>query len=312
MIGGVEPAYFILGCTGCGKGALGREIARRVGASILSVDSMKVYRGMDIGTNKPSAATREEIPHFGIDLVDPWETYSVAEYARHAHESIAAIRAAGSIPLLVGGTSLYIKALYDGLFEGPSGDAGLRAELSARIAAGESAALHAELMAVDPAAAERIHVNDERRLIRALEVFRLTGKPLSEHQTQWEAGRPKLNAVRIGIRRERELQNRKTNARVKAMIAAGLEAEVRGLVDDPRGMSETARPAVGYAEFAPYFAGTLSLEKTVERIKINTRQLAKKQRTWHRRWADVQWFDVAESDTAESVADRVLEKVSIV
>jgi tRNA dimethylallyltransferase len=311
MIGGVEPVYFILGCTGCGKGALGREIARQTSGSILSVDSMKVYRRMDIGTNKPSAEIRAAIPHFGLDLVEPWETYSVADYVKHAHSAIADIRAAGSVPLLVGGTSLYIKALYDGLFEGPGSDEALRAELAARIATEGAELVHAELAAVDPASAERIHPNDERRIIRALEVYRLAGKPLSELQTQWEANRPKLNAVRIGIRRERELQNRKTNARVKAMLEAGLVDEVRALYDDPQGLSETARLAVGYAELFPYFEGKTTLEKAIERIKINTRQLAKKQRTWHRRWADVQWFDVAEDDTAESVAARVLAKVEV-
>ena len=173
------------------------------------------------------------------------------------------------------------------------------------------AAGFAELAAVDPASAERIHPNDERRIIRALEVYRLAGKPLSELQTQWEANRPKLNAVRIGIRRERELQNRKTNARAKAMLEAGLVDEVRALYDDPQGLSETARLAVGYAELFPYFEGKTTLDKAIERIKINTRQLAKKQRTWHRRWADVQWFDVAEDDTAESVAARVLAKVEV-
>ncbi|MBT3278984.1 MAG: tRNA (adenosine(37)-N6)-dimethylallyltransferase MiaA [Phycisphaerales bacterium] len=307
----MEPVYFILGCTGCGKGALGREIARQTSGSILSVDSMKVYRRMNIGTNKPSAEIRAAIPHYGLDLVEPWETYSVADYVKHAHSAIADIRAAGSVPLLVGGTSLYIKALYDGLFEGPGSDEALRAELAARIATEGAEIVHAELAAVDPASAERIHPNDERRIIRALEVYRLAGKPLSELQTQWEANRPKLNAVRIGIRRERELQNRKTNARVKAMLEAGLVDEVRALYDDPQGLSETARLAVGYAELFPYFEGKTTLDKAIERIKINTRQLAKKQRTWHRRWADVQWFDVAEDDTAESVAARVLAKVEV-
>ncbi|MBT7170666.1 MAG: tRNA (adenosine(37)-N6)-dimethylallyltransferase MiaA [Phycisphaerales bacterium] len=307
----MEPVYFILGCTGCGKGALGREIARQTSGSILSVDSMKVYRRMNIGTNKPSAEIRAAIPHYGLDLVEPWETYSVADYVKHAHSAIADIRAAGSVPLLVGGTSLYIKALYDGLFEGPGSDEALRAELAARIATEGAEIVHAELAAVDPASAERIHPNDERRIIRALEVYRLAGKPLSELQTQWEANRPKLNAVRIGIRRERELQNRKTNARAKAMLEAGLVDEVRALYDDPQGLSETARLAVGYAELFPYFEGKTTLDKAIERIKINTRQLAKKQRTWHRRWADVQWFDVAEDDTAESVAARVLAKVEV-
>ncbi len=266
---------------------------------------------MNIGTNKPSAEIRAAIPHYGLDLVEPWETYSVADYVKHAHSAIADIRAAGSVPLLVGGTSLYIKALYDGLFEGPGSDEALRAELAARIATEGAEIVHAELAAVDPASAERIHPNDERRIIRALEVYRLAGKPLSELQTQWEANRPKLNAVRIGIRRERELQNRKTNARAKAMLEAGLVDEVRALYDDPQGLSETARLAVGYAELFPYFEGKTTLDKAIERIKINTRQLAKKQRTWHRRWADVQWFDVAEDDTAESVAARVLAKVEV-
>ena len=156
---------FILGCTASGKGSAGRAIARRIGASIISVDSMKVYRRMDIGTAKPSAEARAEVPHYGLDLVEPSESFSVAQFVEHADRAVAAIRAAGSIPLAVGGTSLYVKALSEGLFEGPSAHQEVRRELQHRAGREGLAVLHAELAAVDPVAAGRIHPNDERRIV---------------------------------------------------------------------------------------------------------------------------------------------------
>jgi tRNA dimethylallyltransferase len=303
----MDPIYFILGCTACGKGSVGRELARRLRGQILSVDSMKIYRRMDIGTAKPSAEARREIVHHGLDLVEPSQGFSVAQYADAAESALTTIRAAGAIPLAVGGTSLYIQALCEGLFEGPGADEAIRAELRSRIEREGSAALHGELAAVDPASADRIHPNNARRIIRALEVYRQGGVPISELQRQWQAegGRLRENVVRIGLRRDRADQSGRINARVGRMVEAGLVEEVRSLLDEPAGLSDQAAAAVGYAELIEHFRGEVPLDKAIEQIKINTRRLAKKQRTWMRRWADVTWFDIAADESVESVADRI-------
>jgi tRNA dimethylallyltransferase len=306
----MAKVYFILGCTACGKGAVGHELARRVGGQILGVDSMKVYRRMDIGTAKPSPEVRAAIPHHGIDVVEPWEAFSVGRYVACAEEALARIAAAGAVALAVGGTSLYIKALSEGLFEGPPADEALRAELRRRAAADGWGALHAELASVDPAAAQRIHPNDEKRITRALEVYHLTGQPISRLQTQWEAGRPARDCVFVGLRRQKEDLNHRINLRVKRMVERGLREEVAALLADPRGLSPQASQAVGYAEMIEHLTRRLDLEEAVERIKINTRQLAKKQRTWHRRFEGATWFDLAPDESEKTTAERILSAVS--
>jgi len=304
----MRRVYFILGCTACGKGATGRELARRLGAEIISVDSMKIYRRMDIGTAKPSAQVRATIPHHCLDIVEPCESFSVALYVQEAERAIQHIHAAGRIPLCVGGTSLYIKALTEGLFEGPAGNAELRQHLRERIVAEGLAKLHEELTWVDPQAASRIHPNDERRIIRALEVFRSTGQPISALQQQWDTPVERYDCVLIALRRDKDDLNRRVNLRVRKMVEAGLVQEARTLFEQGN-LSRQAAAAVGYAELFECFQGRCGQEEAIEQIKINTRQLAKKQRTWHRRWAKVQWFDCGPDDTPEQIADRIMEKV---
>ena len=301
--------YFILGCTGCGKGAVGRRLARRLGGRIVSVDSMKIYRRMDIGTAKPAAEERARVRHHCIDVVEPSEGFSVAQYVEHADRAIEAIAAAGDVALAVGGTNLYIKALTEGLFEGPSADEDRRAALKRRGREAGLAVLHAELARVDPEAAGRIHPHDERRIVRALEVYEATGTPITELQRQWDAGRRRYDCVLLGLRRDKADQSRHINARVRRMVEAGLRDEVAALLAEPAGLSRQAAQAVGYAEMIDHLAGRGTLEEAVERIKINTRRLAKKQRTWHRRFADVHWFDLAADETPEQVADRILAAV---
>ncbi len=294
----MTKVFFILGCTAVGKGAVARELARRVGGQIVSVDSMKVYRRMDIGTAKPPPEVRAEIPHHCIDLVEPSEGFSVAQYVAAADAAVAAIAATGAVPLAVGGTSLYIKALSEGLFEGPSADPAVRSELKRRAGAEGLAALHAELAAVDAEAAARIHPHDQRRILRALEVHKTTGISHQRLQKQWDSGSRRYDCVFLGLRRDKEDLNRRINARVKRMVEAGLEREVAALLAEPAGLSIQAAAAVGYAEMIACLRGTMTREQAVERIKINTRRLAKKQRTWQRRWPDVQWFDLAADDDA--------------
>jgi tRNA dimethylallyltransferase len=311
----VLRVYFILGCTGSGKGAVGRALARRLGAAggaggrIVSVDSMKIYRRMDIGTAKPGTQVRAETPHYCIDIVEPSESFSVAQYVRCADEAISGIRRAGAIPLAVGGTSLYVKTLSEGLFEGLSADPGLRQALEARAREEGLTALHAELRQVDPDAAERIHPNDQKRIIRALEVYRATGEPISRLQRQWDTGARRYDCVFIGLRRRKEDLNHRINLRVRTMVEMGLRDEVAALLAEPKGLAPQAAQAVGYAEMIAHLRGEIPFDEAVERIKINTRKLAKKQRTWHRRWTDAIWFEPAGDDAPEKTAQEILNRV---
>jgi tRNA dimethylallyltransferase len=302
------PITFLLGCTGCGKGALGRELAKRIGADIISVDSMKVYRRMDIGTAKPTPAQRKEVPHHLIDLVEPWEEFSVAGFVRHAEEAIEHIARRGRRVLAVGGTGLYIKALSEGLFEGPSADAEIRDRLRRRAEREGTPALHTELRAVDAEAADRIHPNDLRRIVRALEVYQITQTPISELQSQWDRQRTRHPCTFIGLRREREDQNHRTNLRVRRMIERGLVEEVQSLLALERPLSTAAGQALGYAEIIEHLRGNLALAEAVEMIKINTRRFAKAQRTWFKRFRQTEWIDLTpESGTAEA-ADQIMQR----
>ncbi len=277
-----RPLCVILGPTASGKSGLAHAVAREAGAAILSVDSMSVYRGMDIGTAKPSAAERAEVCYHGLDLADPNETFTVARWLAEAERVIAE----SDRPLvLAGGTPLYYQALFHGLFEGPPADEAYRAEL----AAVPEAQLHARLAAIDPEAAARIHLNDRKRLVRALEVHRATGRPISGQQTQWEEA-ARFPSVRFGLSWPREALNRRINARTRAMIAAGWIEEVRALLARFGDLSATAAEAAGYRLLAEVVKGRMAEADAVEQIKIRTRQLAKRQMTWFRRFREVHWL----------------------
>ncbi|MCP4248702.1 MAG: tRNA (adenosine(37)-N6)-dimethylallyltransferase MiaA [bacterium] len=299
---------FLIGCTGCGKGATGRLLAEKIGAEIISLDSMKVYRHMDVGTAKPSAAHRQAVPHHLIDVADPWEEYSVARFVQSAEEAIAQIATRNRPVLAVGGTALYVKALSEGLFEGPSADAQIRERLKEEAEKDGTDALHRRLAEVDPASAERIHPNDLRRLVRALEVHEITGTPITELQTQWDRERTRYPCSFIGLRREREDQSQRTNARVKRMLERGLVDEVRSLLALPQPLGETARQALGYAEIIAHLSGEVSLADAVEMIKINTRRFAKAQRTWFKRFRQTAWIDLAPGADVEATVDLILQR----
>lgn len=320
----------ILGCTASGKGELARVLAPALGGEILSVDSMKVYRGMDIGTAKPPAAERAAIPHHLIDVADPWESFSAARFVTEADAAVQDMHARGRVCVAVGGTMLYFKAFYHGLLPGPAADAAFREQLRRRAEAEGLEALHAELARVDPAAAARIHRNDLRRIERALEVYHLTGRPISGQQTQWEVGRaggedrpdgtghsnflpgPRRADWRwllVALHRPREVASRRINERVRRMVAAGLVEEARRIWSDPRGVGEQARQAVGYAELFAHFEGRCSLDEAIEKIKIHSRRLAKHQRTWLRPMTGLHRIDVGEDEAGEHLLPRVLALV---
>lgn len=299
----------ILGVTASGKGRLAFELARHVDAEIVSVDSMKVYRRMDVGTAKPSPEARKQVPYHMIDIVEPSESFSAGLFLERASAAIDEIRGRGKSVVAVGGTALYSKALLYGLFEGPAGDERIRDELRARVESEGSAALHAELCLLDPAAADRISPNDAKRIVRALEVHRLTGKPISSLQRQFDAARPVENWTIIGLRREKSVESGRINARVKRMVQMGLVEEVRSLLAEDRSLSPQARCAIGYAEMIEHLEGRLSVDEAVEQIKKNTRRLAKGQRTWFRRFSGVVWIDVGTDEPVESVLDRAMQRI---
>jgi tRNA dimethylallyltransferase len=227
----------VLGVTASGKARLGFELAQALDGEIVSIDSMKVYRRMDIGTAKPSQEAQRQVRYHLIDAVEPSESFSVGVFLDMALAAIDDIRRRGKTVVAVGGTALYIKALLFGLFEGPGGDEQIRAELRARAAAEGLARLHDALRQIDPEAADRISANDAKRIIRALEVYRLTGKPISSFQKQFEAERPLHDWTMIGLRREKALESQRINARVKKMIELGLVDEVRSLLAEATPLS---------------------------------------------------------------------------
>lgn len=302
----------ILGCTATGKGALARAVAQRLGAEIVSIDSMKVYRGMDIGTAKPSTEWRAALPHHLIDVADPWEPFSAARFVELADVAVAEIHGRGRPVVAVGGTVLYFKCWYEGMFAGPSADPELRARIRARAEREGLDALHAELTRIDPEAAAKIHRNDLRRIERALEVHQLTGRPISQLQQQWDAATPRRAEwcwALFGVNRGREETNHRINLRVRRMVEAGLVDEARRIWSDPRGVGPQALQAVGYAELFAHFAGRGALDEAIEQIKIHSRRLAKQQRTWLKRMTGVQWLAADGVDDTAELADELMQRL---
>jgi tRNA dimethylallyltransferase len=275
-------ALVLTGPTGSGKTDLALVLAERLDAEIVAVDSMTLYRGMDVGTAKPTPEERQRVPHHLIDVLDPWESASVAWWLRQAETVCRAIEGRGKRALFVGGTPLYLKALLCGLFDGPPADAALRARLTQEAERSGPAVLHQRLAAVDPAAAARLHPNDVRRVIRALEVWELTGRPLTSWQRQWPAAAstPTTDSGRVvWLDLPRERLYERIDARVEGMAAAGLVEEVRRL---PRPLSREAAQALGYKETFDYLDGRATLQETLARIKTRSRNFAKRQLTWFR------------------------------
>ena len=294
----------ILGVTASGKGRLAFDLAESLDAEIISIDSMKVYRRMDVGTAKPSRQVRERIKYHLIDVVEPSESFSVGRFLDLAYEVMEQIESRGKRIVAVGGTALYIKALLYGLFDGPGSDKQIRAELEAEAQAGGQGELYQRLKEIDPAAAERISQQDLKRIIRALEVYKLTGKPISSFQQQFDAEKPLHNWTIVGLRREKTVESGRINQRVKKIIAAGLVDEVKALLAEEKPLSKQARCAIGYAEIIDYLNGKTNLEEATELIKKNTRRLAKGQRTWFKTFKDVNWLDVAADETSEEILSQ--------
>ncbi len=294
----------ILGVTASGKGRLAFDLAESRDAEIISIDSMKVYRRMDIGTAKPPKEAQQRVKYHLIDVVEPSDSFSVGAFLDAASGAIEQIKGRQKEIIAVGGTALYGKALLYGLFEAAGADEQIRARLHARAQAEGLAELHRELATIDAVAAERINPNDARRIIRALEVYHVTGKPISTFQKQWETHEPKHDWTIIGLRREKTDASSRINQRVRKMIAAGLVDEVKALLAEGKPLSKQARCAIGYAEIIEHLNGRIDLEEATELIKKNSRRLAKGQRTWFKTFRDVHWLEVQPDEPAESIFER--------
>lgn len=288
MLAEAQNAHILTGPTGSGKTRLGVELAVRLHAEIICMDSMTLYRGMDVGTAKPGPAERARVLHHLIDVLDPWESASVAWWLDQAAHCCRDIESRGKSVLFVGGTPLYLKALLFGLFDGPARDPALREQLEAEARSAGAPALHARLAAVDAVTADRLHPHDLRRVIRALEVWQLTGRPMSAWQTEWPGRGPTSAPPAPETERCRWLDlprselHARIDARVVQMVQDGFATEVRALRQLPRPLSREAAQALGYREMAAFLDGQLSLDETIRRIQTRTRQFAKRQRTWFR------------------------------
>ncbi len=297
--------WYLTGPTASGKTSVGLQLAKRLHAEIISLDSMALYRGMDIGTAKPPLAERADVPHHLIDVIEPHEPFSVARYVAAAHDKAAEIKTRGRQVLFVGGTPLYLKAMVRGLFQGPEADWAFREQLQRQIGADGPDALHARLAEVDPASADKLHPNDTRRVIRSLEVFHLTGRPISQLQREFDNVTPPELCRVFVLDWPREMLYERINRRVDAMFSAGLVEEVGRLIGRDKPLSRTASQAVGYRETIAHLSGDADLDETIGRIKTRTRQFAKRQMTWFRSLQECRAVAVDEGEGAEGIAGRI-------
>ncbi|MFT5286086.1 MAG: tRNA dimethylallyltransferase [Planctomycetota bacterium] len=287
------PFYGIVGPTAVGKTELSLLLAERGDAEIISVDSMLVYRGMDIGTAKPSMLERERVTHHVIDCADPPERYDARRYLEDVERAQAGIETRGKRPLYCGGTGFYLKALTHGLFEGPAANLELREQLVKRAEESGSEQLHADLLVVDERAAKRIHPNDERRIIRALEVWEQTGRTLSDWQREWrdesELRSAGVERRLLGLQLETDELDRRIVERTGQMLDAGWVEEARAIRDGV-GYGPTSFSALGYQEVLAFADGELTRDELESLIALRTRQFARKQRTWYRSYPDIHWI----------------------
>lgn len=287
-----KPLLVICGPTASGKTKLGIELCKRLDGEVISADSMQVYRGMDIGTAKPTTKEQEGIVHHMLSVAEPWENYSVARYVKDASACVDDVLARGKQPVLVGGTGLYIDALCKGQeFADYSAGSELRTQLQEEANRGGTEALLARLSAVDPESAARLHANDEKRIIRALEVFLETGKTITQHNFETRQRAPRYRRCMIGLTFEdrQDLRDR-IDRRVDEMVRAGLLDEVKTLRSQGVPREATAMQAIGYKEVIRALEEGLPIEGAVDEIKLRSKQYAKRQLTWFRREPDIQWI----------------------
>jgi tRNA dimethylallyltransferase len=308
----IQPV-FIAGPTAVGKSEIALQLAERIGGDIISVDSMQVYRGLDIGTAKPSPAERARVPHHLIDICDLTESFDAAQFVRLAQKAVEEIQARGRVPVFCGGTGLYFKAFLSGLGEAPSANPELRAKLEAM----PYEALLRELRERDLAAYEKIDKQNPRRVIRAVEVIRLTGKKFSQQRAEWksevQSPKSKVQGRRpefFCLTRTTDDLRRRIDARVDTMFARGLVDETRELLQHGLQENKTAMQAIGYRQVVEHLRGERPLAETIELVKTKTRQFAKRQLTWFRAQKNLEWMELRPEEPLESVSQRIGTVVS--
>ena len=299
--------WFLTGATASGKTAISLELAKRINAEIISMDSMAIYRLMDVGTAKPTAAHRAQVPHHLIDIIDPDEVFSTSLFHKMAHQKIAEIFERGKEVLFVGGTALYLKAILRGIFQGPPADWDFRKEVEEEIEHFGEEYLHQRLQLIDPVAAHNLHPNDHRRIVRALEVFKITGKPLSHLQMEFESSTPPEKCRVFALRHERSILHQRIEQRVSTMFEKGLLDEVKQIRSQFQDLSRTASQAVGYKEAAEFLDGELSMEDAIERMRIRTRRFARHQETWFRGLTECRMVDLGSEFETNPTVDRLIE-----
>ena len=296
------PTVVVMGATAAGKSNFAMRLADELPSEIISFDSMKVYRGMNIGTDKPSPDEQRRYRYHLIDVKEPTEVSNAGWYVAEADKALTEILARGHLPIVEGGTALYLKAFLQGIFEGPGRDEKYRDELLRQETEGGEGTLHKQLAAIDPASAAKLHPRDLKRIVRALEVHHVTGRPMSEQQQEWvsDDSREGYYFIQIGLRRDRKELYRHIDLRVDEMMKSGFLDEVRGLWERKL-LGPTAREALGYRELVDHIEGRTSLEEAVRLIKRNTRHFARRQIGWFSKFSGVTWYDVDKEDFAEIV-----------
>lgn len=313
----MPPKILVLvGPTASGKTRMAVELAQRHNGEVISADSMQIYRTMDIGTAKPTQEEMGGIPHHMIDVADPEEDFSVARYVEMAARCVDDVLARGKLPIVAGGTGLYIDSLLSGRTFAPfSPDSALRGELERELAEKGGQAMLEALAQVDPEAAQRLHPNDHKRIVRALEVYRSTGKTITQHNRETQAIPPRYNALTIGLAfQDRQAMWRRIDQRVDEMVAAGLEDEVRRLLTSGISPKCTAMQAIGYKEFTQALSGEMTWQEAAEVVKLRSRQYAKRQLTWfgrnpNTRW--VRWDDPPEFEQGRRASTEYMEEFGI-
>lgn len=307
---GKSPLLVIVGPTAVGKTAFCIELARRLPAEIVTADSMQVYRGMDIGTAKPTAEERRGVPHHGIDLAEPEEEFNVADYRRHALAAIEDIHRRGRLPILSGGTGLYVRAVVDEfLFPERGADWEFRRRLEEEAERLGREAIHRRLQAVDPETAARLHPNDLRRVVRALEVYERTGRPLSEHLREARGQGSPFDLLMFGLMRPREELYARINQRVLDQIRAGLVDEVARLLERGLDEDDVSMKGLGYKEIIGYLKGRYDLDEAVRLLQRDTRRYARRQLTWFRADPRIRWLDLSEFPSMSAAVEHVYDAV---
>ena len=302
----LQPLVVLVGPTAIGKSRIAIDVAQALGTEILTADSTQVYRGMNIGTDTPSEEDRQRVPHRLIDLVEPDEPFNAGEFRRRALREISRLYEKGLLPLVVGGTGLYVRALLHGLWAGPPSDRILRRKLEeeARVRGGES--MYQELGRVDPATARRLHPRDTVKVLRALEVYRQTGAPLSKaHEEHRERATP-FRALVLGLTMERAILYQRIDHRVDLELAKGLVDETRTLLAKGYSRDLVSMKSLGYRQMAGYLEGEYSFDEAVRRLKRDTRHFAKRQMTWFRKEPGLTWVEVQPDESVRSVSQRVV------